>query len=256
MSQRIATAAVPGRRPLRSLALAAGALAGLAALVQAGSNLLSLGSSGDAAAFCGGTGCSLRPGDVDVAGGVAMNLKSRTWSQGIPNKGMMMQKKFQMPSVSNMKDSYYVLWVRSKKVKQWKAINIVSGTEAQKGLKDATDNDLAKAVGADKLADSQIVRALGMNIYGQKEEVTKQAIQMHPSLKFASELQFGYKEIQNNTAFNEKPDELMNTLNISVIPPEEELKNIIDKAGETINATATSVSKVGDNIKGFLNGMR
>merc|ERR1712039_1049136 len=168
----------------------------------------------------------------------------------------MGRMKQQMPTVSNMKDVYYILWVRSPRVKQWYAINIVSGTEASKSLKEFTDNDVAKAVGANKLADYQIVRALGMNIYGQKEEVTKQAIQMHPGLKYAKELQFGYKEIVNNTAFNNKPVDIMNSNNISLIPPEEELKNILDQAGDAFNSTSTAVTKVGDNIKGFLGSMR
>ena len=75
-------------------------------------------------------------------------------------------------------------------------------------MKGATDNQIAKTLGADKFAEGQIVKAVGMplgkaralrsvtprNLYKQRDEITEQAKKMHKGLKFTEEVQFGYKE--------------------------------------------------------------
>merc|ERR1712100_457030 len=100
---------------------------------------------------------------------------------------------------------YYILFVRSKKVKQWKPINIISGSEAAKTFKNIGENQVVKALGGDKLAKFNIVKAIGMNLYQKKEEVNEQALKMHPALKYANVLEYGYKEILDNAQFNEDP---------------------------------------------------
>lgn len=162
------------------------------------------------------------------------------------------QPKF--PALQNMKDQYFILWVRSKRIKSWFPLNIISGTEAAKTLKSVKENAVAKAIGGDKLADFQIVKALGMSVYKQADEVKKQALQMHPKLNYARELQYGFKEIMNNTEFNDNPQPFMKIANISVIPPEEELRNILDDAGDYAREAGDKLSTVGDNVKGFFSG--
>merc|ERR1719190_341727 len=98
-------------------------------------------------------------------------------------------RKQQWPSVQNMKDQYFILWVRSSKVKKWFPINIISGAEAAKNLKGVAKNDIAKAVGVDKLADYQVVRAIGLNLYKQIDDAKQQAIKMHKTLQYAQELE-------------------------------------------------------------------
>merc|ERR1711879_473043 len=146
---------------------------------------------------------------------------------------------------------YFILWVRSQKIKRWYPINIISGAEAAKSLKNVAKNDIAKALGADKLAEAQIVRAIGMNMYSQKDEVMEAAIGMHPALKFAKDIQFGYKEILNNTDFNEQPFSYMNNIDIKLVPPEEELRNILDEAGDAAAGVQKSFSETTENVKGF-----
>lgn len=157
----------------------------------------------------------------------------------------------QLPTLNNMKDQYYILFVRSVKVRSWYPLNIISGSEAAKTLKNVKDNQLAQAVGGDRLAKYQMERAIGMQIYGNKDEVKKQSLNMHSNLRFASDLQYGYKEILNNTKFNDNPREFMMLDNITTLPPEEELRNLLDDAGEAVQSAGDSISKVGDNIKGF-----
>eukprot|EP00401_Gymnodinium_catenatum_P069815 CAMPEP_0117499152 /NCGR_PEP_ID=MMETSP0784-20121206/22093_1 /TAXON_ID=39447 /ORGANISM="" /LENGTH=154 /DNA_ID=CAMNT_0005294281 /DNA_START=19 /DNA_END=483 /DNA_ORIENTATION=- len=150
-----------------------------------------------------------------------------------------------------MKDQYFIIWVRSNRIRQWYPMNIISGSEASKTLKNVKENKLAQAVGGDRLADYQIVKAIGMSLYQQKDEVVKQAINMHPRLKFAAGLEYGYKEIVDNAQFNENPANAMTQVNISMIPPEEELRNLLDDAGDAFSKAGSALSSIGDNIKGF-----
>jgi len=163
--------------------------------------------------------------------------------------------KAKMPSVQNLKDQYFILFVRSVKVNMWYPINIVSGTEAAKGLQGVKENAVAKAVGIDRLLDNQVIRTLGSSIYKQKDEVIKQARSFHKALKGTDDYMWGYKEIMNNTKFNEKPTELYEMNGILIIPPEEELRNILDTVADASKTTSEAVAKVGDGIKGFLGGL-
>ncbi|CAK0865226.1 unnamed protein product [Prorocentrum cordatum] len=183
-------------------------------------------------------------------------FRSATHQAGVPNFRAIQARKVKLPSVSNMKDQYYIIWVRSAKVKQWKPINIISGAEMLKNMKKMGENDVAKAIGVGGIADYQLVRSIGLQLYQQKDEVRKNAISMHKMLKYAKELQFGFKEIANNTEFNAQPFKFMSPKNVSLIPPEEELRNILDDAGDAVKDASTEISKVGDNIKGFFGNMR
>lgn len=181
-----------------------------------------------------------------------MHYKSRTRnSDGSPNMKLMSSMKISKPTVNNMKDQYFILWARSSKVKNWHPINIVSGSEAAKTMKNVGNSAIGKALGGDKLARDQLVKALGMNLYAKREEVETEAKKMHPSLKYAQTIQFGFKEILNNTKFNEAPFDFLFTTNVSLIPPEEELRNLVDDAGEVISEAGSKISEVGDTIKGF-----
>lgn len=228
----------PTHRPLRPLSAAAVALGVLGLLGALGH------------AFCGTALPSVQE-LPDMEGCITMGTRSRMWTAGRPNKAMIKARGARMPSLNNLKDQYFIIYARSPIVKQWCPMNIVSGSEALKTLKGATDNQIAKTLGADKFAEGQIVKAVGMNLYKQRDEITDQAKQMHKGLRFSGDLQFGYKEIMNNTIFNENPGQFMDMSGITLIPPEEELRNLLDAAGETIGEATEKVSKVGDNIKGF-----
>jgi len=205
--------------------------------------------------FVGGTAQQpLRSSTTDDSA-VVMQIKSGRWQAGMPNNQEIARRRVSFPSLSNMKDQYFILWVRSSKIRFWHPLNIVSGSEAAKNLKNLANSDVAKAVGGDKLADYQVVKAIGMNLYKDKENVQKQALQMHPKLNWAKDLEYGYKEISNNTEFNKNPGPFLSLVNISAIPPEDELRNLLDDAGDAIGDAGTKISKVGDNVKGFFSGI-
>jgi hypothetical protein len=182
---------------------------------------------------------------------VAMRTKSRIREGGVPNQKKLAQRKMNFPSLNNLKDQYFILWARSKKVKNWYPVNIISGSEAAKNLKSAADNDLAKAVSLDRLANYQVERALGLNLYKQGDEAKKQAIKMHKPLEHAKEMQWGYKEILNNTDFNKNPGPSLALVNISIIPPEEELRNVLDDAADAASSAGDNFAKATDQVKGF-----
>lgn len=155
------------------------------------------------------------------------------------------------PRVDNLKDQYFIIFIRSQKVKQWYPINIISGSDAAKALKGLKENQVTNALGGGRLADYQILRAVGMSVYQQKDEVMKQSVTMHPQLKHAKEVSFGFKEISDNEQFNEDPRPSLQLTNITIIPPESELRNLLDDAGEALQKTGEKVSQIGDNVKGF-----
>jgi len=234
-------------RPLRAasvVVILGGVAATLAALAAAGG-----------VSFCGGGPPQPRAGVPTAPSGVAMQGKSGRWTGGRPNLGEIARRKMQFPSLNNLKDQYFILWVRSQKVKQWYPLNIISGSEAAKNLKNVGQNEVAKAVGINRLADYQVVRAIGMNLYKQEDEAKKQALNMHKQLQHAKELQWGYKEILNNTQFNDNPSKFLQMTNISMIPPEKELRNLLDDAGDAIGNAGTSITEASDNIKGFFSGI-
>lgn len=257
----------PARRPVRaaSVVILAGAFAALVAVWRRSSP----DATGATDTFVGGSPQplvsvkpraqvlqSLKPAAPGRGEAVAMHVKSGRWQGGMPNVQEIERRRMQSPQVNNMKDQYFIIWIRSMKVKQWFPINIISGSEAAKTLKNVKDSSIAKAIGGDRLADYQIVRAIGMQLYKDNEDVKKQALTMHPVLKYAKEFQYGYKEIQNNTKFNDNPSDDMMLVNISIIPPEEELRNLLDDAGDAVEKAGSAVSKVGDNIKGFFGSGR
>eukprot|EP00933_Yihiella_yeosuensis_P072027 TRINITY_DN80313_c0_g1_i1.p1 TRINITY_DN80313_c0_g1~~TRINITY_DN80313_c0_g1_i1.p1 ORF type:complete len:271 (+),score=69.78 TRINITY_DN80313_c0_g1_i1:40-813(+) len=239
-----------GRRRLGALSVAV-LLAGAGAASFVIFNVVFPGVS--EVAFCGGGNPQLRSSLPEMASGVAMQGKGQLWSGGMPNQAEIARRKQSFPSLSNMKDTYYILWCRSAKVKQWHPFNIVSGAEAAKALKGVAENDVAKAVGADKLANYQTVKALGMSIYKNMDDVKKSVFGMHPSLKLASTLQFGYKEIKNNTIFNENPGDDLNFKRVKLIPSEEELRNVLDEAGDAVAKAGDAASQVSEKVKGFFN---
>eukprot|EP00913_Durusdinium_trenchii_P034942 g32685.t1 len=138
-------------RPLRPLSAAAVALGALGLLGLLGH------------AFCGAAQPSIQE-MPDMNGCVTMNVRSRNWNCGRPNRALIKARRMKMPSINNLKDQYFIIYVRSPKVKQWCPMNIVSGSEALKTLKGATDNQVAKTLGADKFAEGQIVKAVGMTL--------------------------------------------------------------------------------------------
>lgn len=182
---------------------------------------------------------------------VTMYLKSGRWSGGRPNPMEIMRRRQQNPQLNNLRDMYYILFCRSKKVKQWKPINIISGSEAAKTFKNIGENEVVKALGGDKLAKFNIVKAIGMQLYQKKDEVNEQACKMHPMLKYTAEIEYGYKEIRDNNEFNDEPYKFLQNENVSLVPPEAELRNLIDDAVEAGSGAGENIAKVGDNIKGF-----
>jgi len=159
------------------------------------------------------------------------------------------QKRIQ---VDNLDEDYYIIYLRSKAVRKWFPINIISGQDAAKNVKKATDNVVAKTVGLDEFANQKLIDELAKQLYKSKDEVWEQAQSMHTVLKHCTSYEFGYKMIQDNDKFNEDPSGAFDSKNITAFKSEEELRSVVDDASDTLKNTQESVAKVSDNIKGFL----
>lgn len=175
-----------------------------------------------------------------------VKLKPKQMSQS--QKAFYRQKPMKVP---NVKEKYYILWTRSSKIKRWYPFNLISGDQLLKMAKGAEDNEIAQKVGLASLAQGQIIKRIGMQIYEKMDDTKKEVLKMHPVLTSAEGLQFGFREIDDNEAFNENAHTFFLTSNITLIPPESELRNIIDDAGTAITKTKDVLSEAGENLKGF-----
>mmetsp|Transcript_31019 Transcript_31019/g.70961 ORF Transcript_31019/g.70961 Transcript_31019/m.70961 type:complete len:249 (+) Transcript_31019:65-811(+) len=186
---------------------------------------------------------------------VALGPRSRKWTQGTPNPILIMQEKRMqqgMPTLSNAKDQYYIMYARSAKVRQWFAFNIISAADIIKNLKDfAKNNDFVNALGGGKFAEDQAVKAIGMQLYKEQDSILESVRNMHSALNSAKEVEWGYKEIMDNEEFNENPMDFLNLVNVTKIPPEQELRNVLDDAGDALSGAGQAISTVPDKVKGL-----
>eukprot|EP00441_Pelagodinium_beii_P017283 CAMPEP_0197661860 /NCGR_PEP_ID=MMETSP1338-20131121/51713_1 /TAXON_ID=43686 ORGANISM="Pelagodinium beii, Strain RCC1491" /NCGR_SAMPLE_ID=MMETSP1338 /ASSEMBLY_ACC=CAM_ASM_000754 /LENGTH=237 /DNA_ID=CAMNT_0043239501 /DNA_START=111 /DNA_END=824 /DNA_ORIENTATION=+ len=190
---------------------------------------------------------------------VAMNYRENTDTfldpdkpNGVPNPQLKAARKMRPPQLENMDEEYWLIYIRSKKLKAWKPINVVSGAETAKQLKKTMDNDLARAVGADGFAEEQMVNGLAKQIYKGKDEMIKSASEMHTDLRWAKEFEFGYKKVLDNVKFNKDPYEEFKIVNVTAFKSEEEVRNVFDEASDAATKTQETVSNVGASLKGFL----
>lgn len=197
-----------------------------------------------------------RPPSIGVVGGYSKKSKPKNRAGATFNGNTLMQWRMKPPSVPNLKDRYFILWVRSTVTRQWKPFNLVSDTQLGKTLETVQKNEVAKAIGVSKLAGDQMVKQIGMSIYKDLPGVKKTVLEMHPTLATTKELQFGYKEIPDNEKFNKEPFKILGSLNnVTIIPPEKELRNLLDDAGEAISSSTGAISKASDNVKSFFSGL-
>jgi len=222
--------------------------------VVIGGSLLGMALFG--AAFCGADQPKqpLRS-QVVMHGGV--RWKTNKWADpdrpdGVPQPRLVQFRKQKRAEVDNLDEDYYIIFARSKIIRKWHPINIISGQEAAKNIKKATDNVVAKTVGFDEFANSKLIDELAKSIYKNKDEVWEQATKFHPTLKYCTNYEFGYKLIEDNEKFNEDPGSALNGMNITAFKSEAELRSVVDDASDTLKSTQESVTKVSDNIKGFL----
>lgn len=198
-----------------------------------------------------------RRNNIGADGGYSKKSKPKNKAGGTMSGAALQNWRMKPPSVPNTKDRYFLLWARSATVREWKPFNLVSGNQLGKTLESVKENSVAQAVGVSGLAAGQIVKQLGMNIYKNLADVRKQCLEMHPDLGLTKkDLEFGFKEIPDNEQFNKEPFQAMRFRNnITSIPPESELRNLLDDASDAISSTPGLVTQASDNVKNFFSGL-
>mmetsp|Transcript_51585 Transcript_51585/g.122741 ORF Transcript_51585/g.122741 Transcript_51585/m.122741 type:complete len:249 (+) Transcript_51585:54-800(+) len=204
-------------------------------------------------AFVGGSRLPLQP-TQEVDSKVAMGTRARRWNMGYPNPALTANRGGGgLPEIP-LKDQYYIVYVRSKKIKQWLPFNLVNTADIVKGLKEfAANNEFVKALGGERFAEGQATRALGMQVYKEKDDLLKRVREMHAGKIRAAgdEVEWGYKEISDNAKFNEDPTDFFLLQNITTIPPEKELRNVLDDVGDAAAGAGSALSDVSDKVKGM-----
>lgn len=123
------------------------------------------------------------------------------------------------PKLEDDGNPKFVIFARDKLVPLWFPLNIVSGGSLAKIVVSAMGNDWGK-----KMAQGTLTRDLGNAIYKDEKSIRMTAIRIHPVLKSATDLEYGYKIVDMD---NQRAAFLPS--NVTKIPPREELKTVADK---------------------------
>ncbi|XP_002961342.2 protein HHL1, chloroplastic [Selaginella moellendorffii] len=157
-----------------------------------------------------------------------------------PMRRMQQQQQMQqrsLPKVPAAEDDNprFVIFIRSKNVPLWYPLNIVSGGNAAKFMVGVTKNEWGK-----KIYGNSLTNNIGAAVYKDEEKIIASVVKTYPTLKTAKEFQFGYKLVDE-----EKANEALRPVDVTLIPPKEDLKPITEKVTDF-------VGKGVDNLKSSL----
>lgn len=146
-----------------------------------------------------------------------------------------MYKQRPPPSVPPAEDDNprFVVFIRSKNVPRWYPLNIISGGTTAKIMVAGKDTPVGKF-----LYEGALTRNLAAVVYKDEKEIRKIALKQYPVLKAASELQYGYKLIDPKN-----PNSALYSSDIIKIPPQEELKPVVEKVKDFFGNAMTGVKE-------------
>lgn len=97
----------------------------------------------------------------------------------------------QMPTMPELKEEdgpQYMVFVKSTNVPIWYPVTMMSGRPQNELVEKAIETDLGK-----KLYVGQLEKSMAESIYKDLDEVKETLLKQYSELKFAKELEFGYK---------------------------------------------------------------
>lgn len=154
-------------------------------------------------------------------------------NRNVPGRQRNPADQFNIPK-GDPENPQFALYVRSKQVPQWYPLSVVSGGSAAKALIKAEDNNFSKNMASDALTKN-----IGNVIYKDERQIKETVYRSFPMLKNAKVLQYGYKLLDP-----ENMRKSMVPTNVQLIPPEEELKGVGDKAVESVKGLGDKIGSI------------
>lgn len=156
-------------------------------------------------------------------------------------RGMQQSRQYQrplppLPKIEEDGNPRFVIFIRMANVYLWYPISIVAGGTTAKIMVAAKDNFLGKYIYKDTLA-----RNLAAVIYKDEKEVQKTALRQHRILRSATEFRYGYKLVEGTNV-----RAALATNDVIELPPESELKTVVDKVKDFFGEAKESFGKLTD----------
>ncbi|KAJ0976963.1 hypothetical protein J5N97_012437 [Dioscorea zingiberensis] len=153
-------------------------------------------------------------------------------------KGMM-PRQFQrpapppLPKIEDDGNPKFVIFIRSSNVYLWYPLSLITGGTTAKIMVAAKDNFLGKYIYKDTIA-----RNLAAVIYKDEKEIQKTAFKQFRVLRSATSFRYGYKLVENGNV-----KAALSTSDVIELPPQEELKTVVDKVKDFFGEAASGVKE-------------
>lgn len=170
--------------------------------------------------------------------------KSRKESMVVEAKGKkgMQQRQFQrppppaLPKLEDDGNPKFVIFIRTSNVSLWYPLSVITGGTTAKIMVAAKDNFLGKYIYKDT-----ITRNIAAVIYRDEKEIQKSAIRQYRVLRSATSFRYGYKLVENNNV-----RAALTSTDVIELPPQEELKTVLDKVKDFFGGAKESFGKLTD----------
>ncbi|KAH9290778.1 hypothetical protein KI387_034895, partial [Taxus chinensis] len=169
------------------------------------------------------TGLQLKPDRSNINYGRGRKIGMTVQAMGKGRRGMAerLYKRPVPPSIPMPTDDNprFLLFVRTIKVPRWYPLSIITGGTTAKLMVAAKDTFIGK-----RIYESTITRNIAGVVYRDEKKIRKIVLKQYPVLKAASGFQYGFKLIDPDN-----PNSAIYPSNVIKIPPQEELKPVVEK---------------------------
>ncbi|GLJ36717.1 hypothetical protein SUGI_0738980 [Cryptomeria japonica] len=195
--------------------------------------------------------------------GVGKRVNLKSWStsrskyrvveakggKGRRGMGMGTGRTYQRPAgpiISKAPDDNprFLVFVRTLKVPRWYPLSIITGGTTAKIMVAAKDTFIGKYI-----YESTLTRNIGTVVYNDEEKIKNAVLTQYPMLKAASGFLYGYKLIDPVN-----PDSSIYPSNVTMIPPKEELKPVVEKVKDYFGNAISGVKESFGNISNLKMG--
>ncbi|CAK9875717.1 unnamed protein product [Sphagnum jensenii] len=150
-----------------------------------------------------------------------------------PIPGRKPQPMPSLPKVDDDGNPKFVLFIRTKNVPRWYPLSIVTGGTTAKVMVAAMGNEWGK-----KFYQGTLTRNIAGVIYKDERAVKQAALKQYPVLKAATGFEYGYKIMDTKN-----PKAALFGSDVIQVPPQEELKSVVDKVKDFFGNTVEGVKE-------------
>lgn len=153
--------------------------------------------------------------------------------RGMMNRQFQRQQPPPLPKLEDDGNPKFVIFIREEAVNLWYPLSIITGGTTAKIMVSAKDNFMGKYIYKDTIA-----RNIAAVIYRDEKEIKKSALKQFRVLRSASSFRYGYKLVENNNL-----RAALAPSNVVELPPQEELKTVVDKVKDFFGNAASGAKE-------------